>query len=131
MSNKQSYVIEAGSIERPETVLSGTIEKGTGQTVLAGETTPRLLTRADIGIPNVSQAWGVRLNKEGKVPEEPLDIRSADYKGQIQELKWGDSKGCLIICRFLKGYNSIDMLYQDTVLNAKANINESDPSAAD
>lgn len=128
---KESYVIEAGSTERPESIQRGTIEKGTGQTVLAGETVPTLLKRADIGIPNVSQAWGVRLNKEGKIPDEPLDIKSSDYKGQIQELKWGHPQGCLIICRFLKGYNSIDMLYQDTVLNAKANIDESRAGSED
>jgi len=131
MASKETYVIEAGSTERPESIQRGRIEKGTGQTVLEGETVPTLLKRADIGIPNVTQAWGARLNKEGKIPDEPLDIKSTDYKGQIKELPWGDPKGCLIICRFLKGYNSIDMLYQDTVLNAKANIDESRAGSED
>jgi hypothetical protein len=131
MAVKETYTIEAGVSERPETLLRGNIEKKTGQTVLVGDPALTLNKRADIGIPNVTSAWGVRLDKDGKVPEMPLDIKDSQYRGQIKELKWGSPEGCLILCRYMKGYNSIDLLYQDTVLNAAANINKDDPASAD
>lgn len=128
---KESYLIEAGSPNRAETVERGELEKGSGQTIKRGETIQTMLKRADIGIPNWTEAWAVRLDKDGNIPKEPLDVKSPDYKGQIKELKWGDAKGCMVICRFLKGYNTIDMLYQNIVLNANLNIREDDPTSAD
>ncbi len=131
MASKELYTIEAGSASRPETVTRGTLEKNMGQGTISGTPAETMLKRADIGIPNWTEAWGVRLSKDGSIPEEPLDIRNPDYKGQVKELPWGDAKGCMIICRYLKGYNTIDMLYQNIVLNAAANIREDDPSSAD
>jgi hypothetical protein len=131
MASKESYTIEAGSSSRPETVERGNLEKDMGQSQKQGESVQTLLRRADIGIPNWTEAWGVRLDKNGNIPVEPLDIRNPDYKGQIKELNWGDKAGCMIICRYLKGYNTIDMLYQNIILNAAANIREDDPSSAD
>lgn len=127
---KEQYIIEAGAIERPETVERGEIEKNTGQTVLRGETIKFPLKRADIGIPNYTECWGVRLDKEGKVPETPIDVKSPNYTGQIKEMKWGTTGGYVIICRYLEGYNSIDKQYQDVVLNASANLNEDTEAAA-
>lgn len=121
---KEKFAIEAGNINRPETVERGIIEKGTGQTITNGEKIQTLLRRADIGVPNWTEAWGVRLDKKGEVPAEPLNIKDANYQGQIKELKWNDPAGCLIVCRYLKGYNSIDKLYQREVLNSDLNLSE-------
>lgn len=126
MSKKEVYTIEAGVKDRPLSIQRGQIEKRTGQTVLVGEQDEMLNKRADIGIPNYTQAWAVRLDKDGKIPDNPLDIKDVNYKGQIKELKWGDERGCLITCRYLKGYNTIDLQYQNVVLNANANIREDD-----
>jgi hypothetical protein len=123
--SKEKYIIEAGVSTRPETILRGSLEKNTGQTV-TGETINFPNKRADIGIPNYTQAWGVRLDKKGQIPETPLVVKDPNYEGQIKELEWGDPKGCLIVCRYLKGYNSIDLQYQNLVLNASANIREDD-----
>lgn len=128
--SKESYVIEAGATDRPETVEVGRIEKGTGQTILVGETAKILSKRADIGIPNYTEAWGVRLDKDGNIPEKPIDVKNVNYTGQIKELTWGDKRGSVIICRWLEGYPSIDKLYQDLVLNASSNIRDDDESSA-
>lgn len=119
MSNKQQYAIVAGPVKRPETIGKGTLEKGSGQTIIAGEVINVMTTRGSVGIPNETDCWGVRLDKDGKVPKDKIDVKSNEYKGQIKALKWGDEDGQLIVCRYLKGYDSIDRLYQDNVLNAK------------
>lgn len=120
MSNKPKYAIVAGPVKRPETIGKGILEKGSGQTIIAGEVINVMTTRGAVGVPNETDCWGVRLDKEGNIPKDRVDVKDiANYRGQIKPLKWGDPAGQLIVCRYLKGYDSIDRLYQDNVLNAK------------
>lgn len=130
MAEKELYSIVAGFPNRPETIERGILEKGMGQTNISGDVIRTLNNRGDCGIPNWTEAWGVRL-VNGEIPNAPVSVNDPDYKGQIKELKWGDPHGYIIICRYLKGYNSIDHQYQDLVLNAKDNIREDSESAAD
>lgn len=125
------YCIIAGGVSRPETVEKGQLEKGSGQTITAGEVIKVINRRCDVGVPNYTECWGVRLTKDGKVPDSPLDVKDPRYGGQIKEMKWNTSGGYLIQCRYLKGYNSLDKHYQDTVLNAAASLNFDDESSAD
>lgn len=138
MSKKEQYCIEARPYHRPETILRGRVEKGTGQTQLTDEPISVLNRRADVGVPNHTEFWGVRLDVDNKVPLEKdgktikrLDVKDPQYKGQIKELKWGDPQGCLINGRYLKGFNTIDQQYQDVVLNATANLKEDHEASAD
>lgn len=128
------YAILVGH-ERPPVITGGFLEKGSGQTIVNKE---QLFAnkRGDVGIPNRSESWGVRLIN-GEVPRDQngnvrkISVTDPDYKGEVKWLKRGDKDGSMIITRYLKGYQSIDQMYQDIVLNAKNNINENDESAAD
>lgn len=137
MSDSLKYAILAGPVKRPETVQVGVLEKGSGQTIITGESVNMMAKRGQIGIPNWTQAWAVRLDKDGKVPKDPIDVRDSNYRGQIKELPWGvpgekegETGGCLIDCRYLKGYGSIDRLYQDNILNAAAYIKNTEDTEA-
>lgn len=118
----EKYIIEAGPRTRPESVEIGVLEKGSGQTVITGQTAKRMHKRADIGIPNYTDAWGAR-TIDGKIPENRVEVTDPKYKGQIKFFKWGDPRGYLIPCRYLKEYSTLDVQYQDR-LGAKDTIRE-------
>jgi hypothetical protein len=126
------YIIHAGT-ERPAFITGQYLEKGSGQT-LTKQGSPKIalaVRRQDIAIPNRSELWGCRLDKSGNMPENPLNVKDTNYSGKVKWLKWGDPKGTLIVARFLKGYNTLDLQYQNLVLNADANIRETDESSSD
>lgn len=113
------YCVVAGSRTRPETMEYGRLEKKMGQTQTIGSIVKGIAPRGDVMVPNYTEFWGARLDLNGKIPESPLDIKSLSYRGVVKELPWGDPKGCLIIGRYLKGFQSIDQQYQDVVLQVK------------
>lgn len=115
----KEYGVIAGSKTRPEHIEYGRLEKGTGQTQTLGNTVKGVARRGDVYIPNYTEFWGARLDANGKIPDSPLDVKSTIYKGQVKELPWGDPKGYLIMGRYLKGYQTIDLQYQDIILGAK------------
>lgn len=128
---KELYTIVAGD-ERPPYIETGFLEKGSGQTqrqegILGGKVVNR---RQVCGIPTVSENWGARVI-DGKVPDRPVDVKDPNYRGQIQFLTWGDKKGMLIQTRYLRGYDTLDLLYQNLVLNADSNINPDDANSAE
>lgn len=136
MAKSETYTVIAGNYDRPAYLQGQYLEKGydrTGKDQGTGQPTgeQRLyaLRRQDIGIPNYAQAWGVRVYDDGAVPENPMDVKDVKYHGKINFLSFGDPKGTLIEVRWLKNYNTIDMQYQNLVLNAK--VDENDPSSAD
>lgn len=128
------YAILVGH-ERPPVIKGGFLEKGSGQTIVNKEQV-FANRRGDVGIPNRSESWGVRLIN-GQVPKDDkglvrkVSVTDPEYKGEVKWLKRGHPDGTLIVTRYLKGYQSIDMMYQDIVLNAKMNINDNDESSAD
>lgn len=126
----KEFVVIAGFENRPETVERGTLEKGMGQSIISGETIKTLNRRGDVGFPNRTEAWGVRLI-DGKVPRDPADVKNPNYRGKIEWLNWGDPKGYLIVARYLKGYQTLDQQYQDVVLNAKDTIRDDSEGSAD
>lgn len=131
MAKKELYTIEAGIGTRAESVERGYLEKGMGQMQVSGQTQIFPVKRAEIGFPNFTEAWGARLDKNGKIPDTPLEVTNSNYGGQIELMKWGDKRGYIINCRYLKGYNSIDLLYQQLVLKSDQNYREDTEAAAD
>lgn len=131
MPRKEYYTIVAGSQDRPETIDMQFLEKGSGQTRTEGEVFKVLNKRSSVAIPNYTKAWGIRLDKEGNIPETPLQVKDPAYRGQIKELKWGAAGGTVIECRYLKGYTTIDLQYQNLVMNANANFQEDTEAAAE
>lgn len=119
------YVVYAGD-ERPAFIQANYIEKGSGQTRTEQGKKPQLYANrpGDVGFPNMTEAWGVRLDKDGKIPETPLSVIASNYAGKVEWLEWGDPKGCAIVARWLSGYNTLDFQYQKLVLKADDKINE-------
>ncbi len=129
------YRIIVGN-QRAATVTYGQLEKGLGQGTISGqEVTMPAIRRGEVGIPNRTEAWGRRIirNSDGEVIKKgtSVEVRDASYKGEIEFLKWGHEDGSLIVCRYLKGYQTLDVQYQDVVLNAKANISEDNEASAE
>lgn len=133
---KNAYTVIAGNWERPAFIKGQVLEKGldadgkdrgTGQP--SGDERLYALRRQDIGIPNYAQAWGVRTYDDGVIPENPIEVKDPKYHGKIEFLAFGDVRGTLIECRYLKNYNTLDVQYQNLVLNVK--IDDTDPTSAD
>lgn len=126
----EKYCIVVGKT-RPNDIKTGQVLKGSGQTALTGDIVEVNNQRGEKIIPNRSRCWGVRVIKDesGKIKKEGVDVTDKEYKGEIKFLKWGDSKGELIYTRHIRGYNSLDVIYQETRLNYK--VNENDENAAD
>lgn len=119
------YVVYAGD-ERPAFIRANFIEKNSGQTrTEQGKKDTLYANRpGDVGFPNMTEAWGVRLDKDGNIPEIPFAVNDQKYTGKVKWLEWGDPKGCAIVARWLSGYNSLDFQYQKLVLKADDKINE-------
>jgi len=64
--------------------------------------------------PNVFNAWGRRIavDKDGKRKAGNADPNDIEYKGDIEFLEYGDSKGSLIQCRYVPGHKTLDYNYQ-------------------
>lgn len=131
MSKKRIFVVNSN---RPATIEGQFIEKRSGQTLIE-QGSPKVLYANRVQenmFPNRCMLWGVRLDKDGNVPQSGrLDIKSSNYNGKIKFLPWNDPKGELIEVRYLKGYQSLDKQYQTVVLNADASISERDESVVD
>lgn len=126
------YHISVGD-KRPSTVQVGSIERNTGFSVVKerGET---LAKRGECGFPNGAKVWAARVidgkiptdNKSAKITVEVTDPR---YKGELKGLKWGAPGGSIISVRYIKGYPSLDVIYQEKVLNFK--IDETNESSSE
>lgn len=103
------YEIYVGR-KRESTALIGNLVKGRTD-IIQGETRQADIKVGVYGIPNYSQAWGVRLVK-GEVPKEPVEADNPSYTGEIKFLPWGEKGGTMIPCRYVSGYESIDQTYQ-------------------
>lgn len=127
MSKK--YVIYAGD-ERPAFIKANHLEKDSKQTMTKqGHKDSFYANRpGDVGFPNMTEAWGVRLDKDGKVPQKPLAVTDQNYTGNVKWLEWGDEAGCVIVARWLSGYSSLDYQFQKLVLKADERIKEDDDS---
>lgn len=123
------YTIIGGTADRPAFIKGGQLEKGSGQTIIAGNEPVYQLRRQDIGIPNYAMTWGVRVIEKGKIPETPVDVKDPKYRGEIEFLPWGKEGGVLIECRYLKNYGTLDKQYQELVLGVK--VDENDVSSSD
>lgn len=116
MGNK--YRIHVGRVREGENAVTGFLEKGSNH-IISGKTTPVAIRVGTFGIPNGTQAWGIRLDKKGKVPENPIRVDDDNYRGEIKWLKWGEAGGTMIRARYIPGYQTIDKDYQDTRLGVK------------
>lgn len=73
---------------------------------------------------NNYRAWGRRVVDGKPVKNEAgdelhLEFNDPKYRGDVEFLKWGDSRGFGIECRFLMQSNSLDVEYQDNVQKIK------------
>jgi hypothetical protein len=128
MSKK--YHITVGG-DRLKTIQVGKIEPNTNFTVLSEDRGETLAKRGDVGFPNKCKVWAARVI-DGKMPkaDEPaISITDPKYRGELIGLKWGAKGGSVIDVRYLSGYPSNDVLYQEKVLNYR--INDEDESSAD
>lgn len=114
----QKYRIHAGRKREGSNAVAGFLEKGRND-IIKGNTSPVSIQVGVLGIPNGTQAWGVRLNKKGAIPDRILRVDDDEYQGEIKWLKWGDKKGTMIRARYIPGYQTIDKDYQDTKLGVK------------
>lgn len=131
MSNDK-YVIVAGYDDRPEFLEAQTIEKGSGQTSVIGEKRLYELSPADCGIPNRTECWGRRvIDGKPRSSGKPINVTDNDYKGEIEIMPWGVKEGYPIILRYLRGYQTNDLHYQDLVLHADKNISTDDETSGD
>ena len=119
------YLIYAGT-ERPAFIVGQRLEKRSGQTMIeqGSEKMAYIVPAGDIGFTNMSEAWGMRLDKEGKEPKSTLSVTSPEYDGKIKFLEWGAKGGSSIIVRWLSGYNTLDQQYQKLVLKADDRISD-------
>lgn len=121
------YSVYAGD-ERPAFITGQHLEKGQGQMLIAQGSKKVIyaIRSGDVGFPNMTEAWGVRLDKNGNIPESPIPVTDTlNYTGQIKWLPWGTEGGCAIVARFLSGYNTLDYQYQKLVLKADEKIKDS------
>lgn len=123
------YHITVGE-KRPQTRKLGSVEPNTGFSIVKerGET---LANRGNFGFPNGAKVWAARVI-DGKMPKEgepAITVTDPKYKGELKQLKWGVKGGSLIDVRYLKGYPTLDVLYQERVLNFK--VDETTENSAD
>jgi hypothetical protein len=100
----------------------GFLEPKSGNTVIKGAALPCAVRLGTLGIPNATHAWGIRLDKSGKVPEKVLQVDDEDYRGEVKFVKWGTQvkEGATkITCRWIDGYDTIDRNYQELKLGIK------------
>lgn len=129
---KSTYNIVVGDT-RPSTIQIGVIERGSGHSILT-EKGERLARRGDSGFPNGTKIWGARVIN-GKIPEDEkgnlvqIAVTDPRYKGEVKPLKWGAEGGSLIDVRYIKAYPTLDVLYQERILNFK--IDETNESSSE
>lgn len=113
------YHITVGE-KRPATRLLGSIEPKTGSSIIK-ERGEAIANRGNFGFPNGAKVWAARVI-DGQLPkdDEPMVMPTdPKYKGELKQLKWGAKGGSLIDVRYLKGYPSLDVLYQERILGFK------------
>lgn len=122
------YQIYVGRKREGNNAVAGFLEKGRND-IIRGEAKEVAIRVGSFGIPNGTEAWGVRLTKDGKVPANPLSPEDPEYRGEIEWKKWGTKGGTMIKCRFVSGYDTIDKEYQKIRLKIDE-LPDSDPYAA-
>ncbi len=134
----KEYVIIAGTVDRPTEVMRGVLEKGAEKGlggVIYTESGKTMNRRGDIGFPNRAELWGRRIIRDakGKIVEagRQIDVKNPAYQGEVEFLEWNDRDGTLIVCRYLKGYNTLDLIYQNIVLNAEEGLRDDTEASAD
>lgn len=122
------YQITVGRKREGNNAVAGFLEKGRND-IIRGEAKEVAIRVGAFGIPNGTEAWGVRLDKSGKVPDAPLNAEDPEYRGEIKWLKWGEKGGTMIKCRYVSGHTTIDREYQKLRLKIDE-LPDSDPYAA-
>lgn len=124
-----NYHIVVGD-KRPETVRVGIIERNSGFTILKEDKGETLARRGDVFFPNKCQIWAARaIDGKIEIDGRAVEVTDAKYSGELLPMKWHQKGGTLIEARFLKGYNSLDVLFQENRLNFR--IDDNQPSSAD
>lgn len=121
------YQIYVGRV-RENNAYTGFLVKGRND-IIQGEAKEVAVRVGSYGIPNGTEAWGIRLIK-GKKVDRMVTVEDEDYTGEIEFLKWGEQPdyACPIRCRYVPGYRTIDKDYQD--LRLRVEIPETSAYAA-
>lgn len=121
------YQIHVGR-PRENNAYSGFLVKGRND-IIQGEAKEVSIRVGVFGIPNGTEAWGIRLIK-GKRPDRIVTVENEDYSGEIEWVKWGSLPDIAspIRCRYVPGYRTIDKDYQE--LRLRVEINDQDKYAA-
>lgn len=111
----------------PKIVQQGYLNKTTGLPQV--DVASIAMTVGTIMIPNYSQIWGRRVLGKNVTPtgaqkDGKINVTDPNYKGQIEDLEWGDERGEVIEIRHLATSMSIDKQYQDQVLKLKPSDEE-------
>lgn len=114
------YRIHVGKKVEGSNAVMGYLEKGRND-IIKGEAVPVSVLVGTFGISNGVQGWGIRLDKDGKVPKKVLHVEDDEYRGQIKWVKWGSKENgaTMIRGRWMPGYPTIDKDYQDSRLNVQ------------
>lgn len=122
---ERTYKIMAGR-ERRGTATTAFLDKN-GQ--IKGEEKEVEVRVGIIGIPNGTEAWGIRLNAKGEIPKDKrLNVDDNEYTGRIEWVKWGDTRGTLIQARYVPGCHTLDREYQK--LRLRVEVKDQDEFAA-
>ena len=99
--------------KRETNALSGYLQNGRND-IIKGEPKEVSIQVGAYGIPNGTEAWGIRLIK-GKRPGRIINVEDEEYSGEIEFLQWGSKPDIAtpIRCRYVPGYRTIDKDYQD------------------
>jgi hypothetical protein len=107
----EHYSIYVGA-KRPATALVGFLEKNQGQAITKGEVKEIPLEVGAHGFSNYSKVWGRRVIEGQEKSDKLVNVEDPNYKGSIQFLKYGDSKGHFLEIRYLDTCASLDLQYQ-------------------
>lgn len=115
---EQPFKIFVGNADAPKVIHAGNI--GPGKTTIKnGESIIELgFTGGDESFPNYWEAYARRtINGKHEIDGVPVDITNPKYTGELEFLDSKQPGGMIVHCRYVKGVNSLDYLYQVNRLN--------------
>lgn len=95
----------------------GNLDKNSG--LPDGPTTKIKLQVGGTAIPNFSKVWAKKI----------IDKTTKTYQGQLEFLPWGTEGGESVQIRYLEGINTLDKVYQTTVLKLTFSEEETNANA--
>lgn len=128
MSNN-GYVISVGHVKPQKVIVANPNKRGEP----TGDQFDRVMSIGKHLIINGYFAWGRRI-VDGKPfkaidgsEDNRIEVTNQKYKGELEFLTYGDSRGYMIECRYLSMSNSLDVDYQNNVQKLKIDPQKTSP----